>query len=65
MNEKISSFSTHLMPPFHDYDSPFTHTRGTEQAQTVKHGSCCFADADTDMSVVSCASGPAEELSLK
>jgi hypothetical protein len=28
-----------------------------ERGQAVKHGSFCFADADADMSEVSCASG--------
>ena len=38
---------------------------GGEQGQAVKRGSFCCADADADMSEVSCASGHAEELSLK
>ena len=41
---------------------------GGERGQavtSVKHCSFCFADADADMSEVSCASGPAEELSPK
>ena len=38
---------------------------GGERGQAVKHGGFCFADADADMSEVSCASGPAEELSPK
>ena len=29
---------------------------GGERGQAVKHGSFCFADADPDMSEVSCAS---------
>ncbi len=40
----------------------YTHTLGEE----VKHGSFCVADADTDMSEVSCASGQRSNLkSLK
>ena len=38
---------------------------GGERGQAVKRGSVCCADADADMSEVSCASGQAEELSLK
>ena len=38
---------------------------GGERGQAVKRGSFCCADADADMSEVSCASGQAEELSLK
>jgi len=38
---------------------------GGERGQAVKRGSFCCVDADADMSEVSCASGQAEELSLK
>jgi hypothetical protein len=44
----------------------YTHTLGEERGQAVKHGSFCVADADTDMSEVSCASGQRSNLkSLK